>query len=426
MADEVSIDKNQFHTRLSSLIAQWKADKRSGSNVFGDAGSIAIAMGKTDENAGFHKANALQFWLLGYEFPATLFVITLEAMYIITTKKKAAYLEPLKDGKTPIEILVRGKDAAENSKQFERCLDLIKTAGKKVGVITKELSGGPFVTEWKSAFSEISKEVEEVDISAALSTVMSVKDQQELSNVRNASRATAVVMADYFVETMSDILDKDKKITHKALSDKIANKIDDDKFFASLKGADFDPVQLDWSISPTVMSGGNFDLKLASDPDDSNLHAGVIISALGLRYQTYASMIARTYLVDPNKSQESTYRLLLSVHDAVMKELKDGAPAKNAYNKAIALIKAKKPELVDKFVKNVGAGIGIEARDATMVLNGKNGRVLKDGMTFVVTTGFADIENPSPQDKKKDAKYSLLLSDTVRINASSVGSGEEI
>jgi nucleosome binding factor SPN SPT16 subunit len=424
MADEVSIDKNQFHTRLSSLIAQWKADKRSGSNVFGDAGSIAIAMGKTDENAGFHKANALQFWLLGYEFPATLFVITLEAMYIITTKKKAAYLEPLKDGKTPIEILVRGKDAAENSKQFERCLDLIKTAGKKVGVITKELSGGPFVTEWKSAFSEISKEVEEVDISAALSTVMSVKDQQELSNVRNASRATAVVMADYFVETMSDILDKDKKITHKALSDKIANKIDDDKFFASLKGADFDPVQLDWSISPTVMSGGNFDLKLASDPDDSNLHAGVIISALGLRYQTYASMIARTYLVDPNKSQESTYRLLLSVHDAVMKELKDGAPAKNAYNKAIALIKAKKPELVDKFVKNVGAGIGIEARDATMVLNGKNGRVLKDGMTFVVTTGFADIENPSPQDKKKDAKYSLLLSDTVRINASSVGSGE--
>ena len=41
----------------------------------------------------------------------------------------ATYLEPLKDGKTPVEILVRGKDAAENAKQFETCLDVIKNAG---------------------------------------------------------------------------------------------------------------------------------------------------------------------------------------------------------------------------------------------------------------------------------------------------------
>ena len=424
MADEVSIDKATFHNRLSGLITQWKADKRSGNHIFGDAGSIAIVMGKTDEAAGFHKANALQFWLLGYEFPATLFVITLEGMYIITTKKKAAYLEPLKDGKTPVEIFVRGKDAAENQKQFERCLEIIKGAGKKVGVITKELSGGPFVQEWKTAFGEISKEVEEVDISPALSAVMSVKDENELRSVRNASHATSHVMTNYFVDQMSDILDQDKKISHRALSDKIANKIDDDKFFRQMKAADFDPVQLDWSISPTVMSGGNYDLKLATDPDDSNLHPGVIIAALGLRYQTYASMVARTYLVDPNKSQESTYKLLLNVHEAVIKELKDGVPAKNAYIKAISVIKAKKPELVEKFVKNVGGGIGIEARDPTMILNAKNARTLKDGMTLTVTTGFSDVENPSPQDKKRDAKYAMMLSDTIRVNAAGVGSGE--
>ncbi|KAK6415995.1 FACT complex subunit spt16, partial [Oleoguttula sp. CCFEE 5521] len=181
MADEVSIDKAQFHNRLASIITQWKADKRSGNNVFGDVGSIAVVMGKTDEAAGFHKANALQFWLLGYEFPTTLFLITLECIYILTTKKKAIYLEPLKDGKTPVEVIVRGKDAAENTAQFERCLEIIKNAGKKVGVIKREDSTGPFVTEWKSAFSEISKDVEEVEISPALSAVMSVKDQGELS-----------------------------------------------------------------------------------------------------------------------------------------------------------------------------------------------------------------------------------------------------
>ncbi|KAI7350356.1 FACT complex subunit [Hortaea werneckii] len=420
MAEQVSIDKNSFHNRLSALITQWKADKRSGNNSFGDVGSIAVVMGKSDETQGFHKANAMQFWLLGYEFPATLFLITPESMTIVTTKKKAAYLEPLRGGKIPLEIVVRGKDAEENAKQLERCLDTIKNAGKRVGVITKEQSSGPFVNEWKNAFSEISKEVEEVDISPALSSVMAVKDENELRAIRNASVASSHTMSDYFVDYMSDVLDKDKKITHKALTDKIASKIDDEKFFKSnWKKApqNFDTMQLDWSVQPTVMSGGNFDLRLGSEPDDNNLHAGVIVAALGLRYQTYASMIARTYLVDPNKTQENMYKLLLSVHDAVIKEMRDGVQAKDVYNKAISVIKAKKPELVEKFTKSVGAGMGIEARDSTLVLNAKNTRVLKDGMTFSVTTGFSDLENPNPQDKKRDAKYALMLSDTVRTNS---------
>jgi len=29
-----------------------------------------------------------QFWLLGYEFPATLILLTTETVYIVTTKKK--------------------------------------------------------------------------------------------------------------------------------------------------------------------------------------------------------------------------------------------------------------------------------------------------------------------------------------------------
>ncbi|KAK0945524.1 FACT complex subunit spt16, partial [Friedmanniomyces endolithicus] len=91
-------------------------------------------------------------------------------MYIITTKKKATYLEPLKEGgKTPVEVMVRGKDQEENAKQFERVLDIIKNAGKKVGTIAKDPSTGPFVNEWKTTFGDISKEVEEVDISPALS-----------------------------------------------------------------------------------------------------------------------------------------------------------------------------------------------------------------------------------------------------------------
>lgn len=420
MADEVNIDKATFHSRLSSLIAQWKADKRSGNSVFGDAGSIVVVSGKSDEAAAFHKANATQFWLLGYEFPATLFVITMEAMYIVTTKKKAAHLEILKDGKTPVEIIVRGKDAEENAKQFERCLDIIKNAGKKVGVISKDNSTGPFVQEWKTAYADISKDIEEVDISLALSTVMAVKDENELRAISNASKASAAVIQDYFIDQMSDILDKDKKITHKALSEKVANKLDDDKFFRQNKmPASFDPMQLDWSVPPTVMSGGNFDLKLASEPDDNNLHAGVILCALGFRYQTYASMVARSYLVDPSKAQEQMYKLLHSVHEAVINEMRDGVVAKDVYAKALSLVKAKKPELEQNFVKSVGAGVGVEAKDSTLLLNAKCQRTLRDGMTFTITTGFSGLQNPDAKDKKRDGTYALMLTDTVRITAAS-------
>lgn len=51
----------------------------------------------------------------------------------------------------------------------------------KVGVLPKDTSSGPFADEWKRAYGDISKDVEEVDIAPALSAVaLSVKDQDEL------------------------------------------------------------------------------------------------------------------------------------------------------------------------------------------------------------------------------------------------------
>lgn len=56
----MSIDKTQFHERLSALITQWKSDKRSGDQLYNGAGSIALVMGKSDESQGFNKASAMQ------------------------------------------------------------------------------------------------------------------------------------------------------------------------------------------------------------------------------------------------------------------------------------------------------------------------------------------------------------------------------
>ncbi|KAJ5105144.1 hypothetical protein NUU61_002491 [Penicillium alfredii] len=417
MAEEIAVDKNAFFNRLSNFYATWKADKRSGNALFGGAGSIVILMGKTDEQNSFQKHSAMHFWLLGYEFPATLLVLTTEAIYVVTTAKKAKHLEPLKGGKIPVEILVTTKDPESKNKAFEKCLDVIKGAGAKVGTLPKDNASGPFADEWRRAFADASKEMEEVDITPALSSAaFSIKDPEELVSIRNASRACSGLMSEYFVDEMSRLLDEEKQMTHKGLAAKVDAKIDEAKFFNKLARlpAEFDARQIDWAYGPVIQSGGAYDLKLTATSDSNNLEPGIILSSFGIRYKTYSSLIGRTYLVDPSKSQEANYAFLLNLHETVMKEIRDGAVAKNLYNKTIGLVRSKKPELEGHFVKNIGAGIGIELRDANMVLNAKNSRVLKNGMTLSITVGLTDVKDPDSKGTKNGV-YSMVITDTVRV-----------
>ncbi|KAF4214342.1 hypothetical protein CNMCM8980_004672 [Aspergillus fumigatiaffinis] len=421
MAEEIVIDKTLFFNRLSSFYAAWRADKRSSHPTFGGVGSIVILMGKTDEANTFQKNNAMHFWLLGYEFPATLLVFTLEAVYVVTTAKKegihsAKHLEPLRGGKIPVEILVTTKDPEGKLRSFEKCIEVIRSAGNKVGVLPKDTTAGPFAEDWKRTFATLSGEIEEVDISPALSAAFAVKDTDELVSIRNASRACSGLMSEYFVEEMSRLLDEEKQMTHKALSARVDAKIDDAKFFNKLGKlpAEFDAQQIDWAYGPVIQSGGKYDLRLTAVSDNNNLEPGIIIAGFGIRYKTYSSMIARTYLVDPSKSQETNYAFLLALHEAVMRDVRDGTIAKDLYNKAISLIRTKKPELESHFVKSVGAGIGIELRDPNMVLNGKNSRTLKSGMTLSITVGLTDVEDPELKGSKSST-YSMVITDTVRV-----------
>lgn len=416
MAEEIVVDKATFFNRLSTLYTAWKTDRRSGNSMFGGVGSIVVLMGKTDEANSFQKSNAMHFWLLGYEFPATLMVFTTEAMYVVTTAKKAKHLEHLKDGKIPLEIIVVTKDPEQKLKAFEKCLDIIKNAGRKVGILPKDSTSGPFADDWKRSFSDLSKEVEEVDIAPALSSAaFSVKDTDELVSIRNASRACSGLMSEYFVDEMSQLLDEERQITHRALSAKIDAKIDDSKFFNKLPKlpSEFDAQQIDWAYGPVVQSGGKYDLKLTATPDSSNLRPGIIIASFGIRYKTYSSSIARTYLVDPSKSQEANYAFLLNIYDAVMKDIRDGIVSKDLYNKAVGIIRAKRPDLERHFLKSIGAGIGIEVKDANMVLNGKNNRILKSGMTLSITVGLTDVLNQDSTDRS--SIYSMVITDTVRV-----------
>lgn len=417
MADAIKIDAKVFFERLQILLNSWKTDKRSGDALFSGADSLVILTGKSEPENSFVKNNALHFWLLGYEFPATLLVFTTAMAYVVTTEKKAKHLQNLKDGKVPVEILpIDAKKPETRSEAFSKCVEIIKSAGKKTGVLPKIETTGPFADEWKKIFSEASKDVEEVDISVGLSQSMAIKDEEELKAIRTGAKAASAVISDYWVDEMAEVLDNAKKVTHASLAAKINTKIDDQKFFKKLSKAypDFDNQNLDWALGPFIQSGGQYDLKLSAQANNENLHSGCIVAGLGFRYRTYSSVVGRTYLIDPSKSQTANYKILLAAHEAAIRAAKEGATCKDVYNAALGVIKARKPELEKNFPKNVGAAVGIELKDANLTLSGKNGRALKDGMTFSIITSLADLNNEKSQDKK-GASYSLLLMDTIRV-----------
>ena len=60
MADEIVIDKQLFHERLNNFVTKWKADKRSGDQVFNGASSIATIVGKASEPSHYLKPAAFQ------------------------------------------------------------------------------------------------------------------------------------------------------------------------------------------------------------------------------------------------------------------------------------------------------------------------------------------------------------------------------
>lgn len=57
--------------------------------------------------------------------------------------------------------------------------------------------------------------------------------------------------------------------------------------------------------------------------------------SLGTRYQSYCANIARTYIINPSKVQESQYNALLAAQEAAIAALKEGAPAKASMEAAV-------------------------------------------------------------------------------------------
>ena len=180
MSDGVKINTERFFERLERLLAH--IGQQSG--LWGGCDAVTIPLGPLSSDVNYSKSSALHLYLLGYEFPDSVIVITKRKFYFMATDRKLRYLRdaliPFQNENTPkIILLEKSKDEGQNREHMNELINAMrKDKGKKIGTFIKQQFDGKFVPQWMQMVKDSQLELHE--ISPALGQFFVIKDESEL------------------------------------------------------------------------------------------------------------------------------------------------------------------------------------------------------------------------------------------------------
>lgn len=405
-------DVNLFYRRLTRIYDSWDEHLK--------VDALVIPVGQCDE-VEYAKSTTILEWLFNIEIPDILMIFSRSKIHFLATKKKIDFLKPLQDkeqkyGKIPkIELLIRNKNDS-NKENFDKILDALKSAGKNFGVFSKDNFPGDFYQECMEKIFNSENNFDKQDISAGIAYILAVKEDAELQFIQKACNATETTYSRVLCKELTVIIDKEKKVPHKKLSEKLNDAISKDagRFLDGI-----DSRLVDTCYMPIIQSGGNYSLRFSTTSNEENIHFGCIVSSLGIRYKRYCSNISRTLMIDPTEEQKKNYEFLLEVSDEIIRRLSDGVLLSDLHQQIVDFVKGGRPDLVEKLTKNLGFVSGIEFREGHLVIGPKTNVKAKKNMSFVIAVGFSDLTNNASSDARAK-NYALFVSDTVVVN----GKGE--
>ena len=88
---DVNINAEKFFQRLERLQTHWTTHK---STSWGGSDAICIPLGSAaGKEMNYSKSSSMHLYLLGYEFPDSIMIITRNSFHFMATAKKCSYLE---------------------------------------------------------------------------------------------------------------------------------------------------------------------------------------------------------------------------------------------------------------------------------------------------------------------------------------------
>lgn len=411
------------YARLRSLA---QAGRASEGSAWHGVDALVVDTGKYDENALYLKSTAVHSWLFGLELPETVLVFTETMLYVLAGAKKVAILDGLME-KRPLDsscsVLCYARNKADkDAANYATLAEKVRGSfdGKRAALILKEEPVGDAAAAWRAALAAAAA-TPLVDAGPIVSELLLVKDVAEQALVKRAALFSTALLSEHVVGVIESIVDEKRVKRHADLAADIEDFVARADVLTKLKIARdkiAEPAQLDTCYTPIIQSGGKFSLKPSAESNEDPLHDHVVTVSLGARYKSYCANIGRTYVINPTKQQAKEYAALLEAEEAVIKALQPGRPASDALQAALDALDAKEGggALAAKLTRCVGFGTGLEFRDASFVLNAKNGKTVLEGMVFNLTLGLEGLENPAAKDPRSRS-YALYLSDTVVVGA---------
>ncbi|CAM9902691.1 unnamed protein product [Ascophyllum nodosum] len=394
--------------------------------MWGGVSALCLMSGVQNEEDSYKKSIAMQLHLFAWELPDTVLLLAKDGtLYVLGSPKKCAFLEDAskapRDG-VKVVLLPRNKTDG-NAENHVKLLQAVKRGKDEgdgpsvMGNLVKEKFDGPICAGWIGAATAAG--VESFEISPALGLLLSVKDSSELDNVKRAAILTNKVLKHGFIHRIEEVINEEETTTHEALAQELCNVIED-------------PTKINLNVSkglvescyfPIVQSGGEYQLKASlAQADQRNLSYDIILCSLGARYKSYCANVSRSFFINPPKKVQSTYRTLLALYLKCLDNLRPGVSAKDVVEMAQRYLREKSPGLEQHMSKNLGFSLGIDYREASMVLSAKNHTKLKEGMVFNLSVGLQDV--PLSEEERKGSgaasmdKFSTLIADTVVVKDS--------